>query len=177
MSKPLLEPVNLESATREQAEMLAKLPPMGISRLLAHAPALLAQVMPLGMALMSDDATGLPADLREAIIIRTGKVLGSAYVEGQHRRVGAMVGLSDVQIEAAAEGADHVALPENWRPAMRIVEAGLAGKAANQSDVDAVMNVYGSKGVLGLLVTAGFFSLFSAVTNALALPLDLPGNA
>lgn len=175
MNGPLLAPVDPASATPEQADLLSRVPPQMIARLLAHAPALAMNALQMGGSLMDDDTTGTPAELREAVILRTARLRGLAYVEAQHRSFAERIGLARHVIDAAGEGSGDLDLPDEWRPALRMVEAGLRQKAAAPEDVDAVIAAYGEKAVVGLLITAGFFSLLGLIATTLSLPADVPG--
>lgn len=175
MSRPLLAPLDQAGATPEQAELLSRLPPQRIARLLAHAPHLAINAMQIGGSLMDDDATGTPAELREAVILRTARLRRLDYVEAQHRSFAARIGLPRTVIDAALEGSQAPDLPDDWRAALRMVEAGLAHKSAQPDDVTAIVAAYGTKAVIGLLVTAGFFSLLGLVASTLDLPADVPG--
>lgn len=82
------------------AELLAKLPPLNIFRMLAGSGPSFQPLMTLFNAYLNHGL--LDHEMRELIILRVGHVCGSPYEQHQHRRVSRMIGMRDERITAAA---------------------------------------------------------------------------
>ena len=171
MTETVIVPVDAVLASAEQAGFLAKVPPIALFGILAHAPEIAGKIAALGAAVV-DEERGLPAPLRELVAIRVGRLCGSLYVEGQHRRLAVRVGITADKIEAAAEGGDSDCLTADERRALRIVQSAVQGMAAARSDLVEERDRTGARGVMQLLMTAGYFSMLSAICASLALRVD-----
>jgi alkylhydroperoxidase family enzyme len=172
MNRSTFPPVQPETATPEQLALLQRLPMAGIGQYLVHCPALAEPLIMVGAHLMSSESSHLPDDLREAVVLRTARVRNAPYIEHQHRRVAERVGVSAEVIDAAVEGSRAPGLPDAWRAPLALVEDSLAGRQAGQPDLDAVIAAHGHGGVMGLLVTAGFFSMIAMTIGALPMQLE-----
>ncbi|WP_298168300.1 hypothetical protein [Novosphingobium sp.] len=147
--------LTLEEATEEQAAVLRKLPPGGLSPFLAHAPALAEAAINTGMLLFDEEATGISDEMREALIIRIAHLCGGNYVEQQHKRLGQAFGMAPEQLQAASDGSSSKDLPVEWRAAFELVELGLRGTSVPEAVVSAVVGQYGERGLTGIAIVAG----------------------
>lgn len=169
MTTPLLPLVDRSSASDAQADLLDRLPPNALARLLAHAPELAAAVTGLGIAIMDADATGLTPDVREVVVLRTAIRRGTPYVEHQHRALARAIGVTDEELAAVATGRFDE-LPPAWAALLRIVDRAVSARAAEPEDVAVAVDAFGPRGVVGALVTSGFSTALGSVASALALP-------
>jgi len=162
--------ITAATATPEQAALLARTPPINLFALLAHAPSPAGRIAALGASVMGNDID--PA-ARELVALRIGVRMGGAYVEGQHRRVAARIGLGEELVAAATElGAQ---LPEGpYGDVLRLADT-LAGSQPIEPDLAARLQAaYGSVGLMGLAITGGYFMMLSSVTRTFDLPLEPP---
>lgn len=106
-----------EALSTETRRVLATLPPNNVFRMLSHADAAFPSLMELTASLWNDAA--LSPRLRELAILRTARLLDSAYEWMHHIEVARMVGISDDEIDAidvgqlevgGFEGADRAVL-------------------------------------------------------------------
>jgi alkylhydroperoxidase family enzyme len=114
--------------------------------------------------------TELPADAREAAILRVGAVVGSEYEWGQHVPRARRAGLTDEQIRAVRAG-DLATLPPVVAVAARYAEA-VERRTVDDEVWVAVAEHFTSAQVVELTTLAGFYGLVSRLLLALDVPLD-----
>lgn len=156
------------TATPEQAALLARTPPINLFALLAHAPGLASRVAGLGSAVMTSDID--PA-LREMVAIRVGWKLGADYVEGQHRRVAGLLSLPARIVDAAIGGPSGHLSPLQ-HDVLALADAIADCKALDVRLASRLEAELGREGLVGLVVTAGYFVMLGGVTRAFSLPLE-----
>lgn len=163
----LIAPVDPALATPEQAAVLAVTPPINLFRLVVHAPPLAKRIAGLGGAVMGG---AIDPRLRELVALRVAHRAHAAYVRGQHLRVAEMIDLPPNLIAAAAgEATDLTAIEHD---VLALADA-VVGHAALDSVLQArLVEALGRDGTMGLVVTAGYFSMLAGITNAFTLPLE-----
>lgn len=165
MTLPL---VSLDVATPEQVALLAATPPINLFRLLAQAPGPARRVAALGATLMDGRLSPL---LRELVALRIARRRGGGYVEGQHQRLAERLGLRAALVAAALGGEDEALSPLE-RDVLQLADR-LAANAPLEHDLqDRLIEALGAEGLMTLAVTAGYFTMVSAVTSAFSLPLE-----
>nr|WP_243451905.1 carboxymuconolactone decarboxylase family protein [Sphingosinicella soli] len=163
----MIQPIDPATATPAQAAVLAVTPPINLFRLLVHAPPLAKRIAGLGGAVM--DGTIDPI-LRELVALRVAHRAGAAYVRGQHLRVAELIGMPERLVAAAAEEAADVNAVE--RDVLALADA-VVHRAALEPALQArLIEALGREHTMGLVVTAGYFSMIAGVTNAFSLPLE-----
>ena len=99
---PLVDP---ERAAPEVAEALRALPaPLGIFRLMAHAPTCLRPLVALGTAILGRQQ--LDPRLRELAILMVGYLTRAPYEWSHHVEIGRKFGVSDADIRALMDEAE-----------------------------------------------------------------------
>ena len=114
---PYPTPEQLPGKTRE---LLAKLPPINIFRMLAHADHVLEYFVRLGNRFLWKGS--LDPVLREIAILRVGYLSACEYETFQHERIGRMLDMSDALIAAVRAGADAEPLSALERQVLRFVD-------------------------------------------------------
>ncbi|WP_246038856.1 carboxymuconolactone decarboxylase family protein [Peristeroidobacter soli] len=159
--------------TEEQRTLLARTPPINLFRLLGHHPPLAARIAALGAQVMNDEVA-LPARVRELIALRVGRLFGSAYVEGQHRRVAQRLGIPDCDIVGWLLGLPASDIDLDQQLLLRAVESMVTGFALEPNDVAAIELRWGDSGLIAIAVTVGYFTMLSLITRAAGLELESP---
>lgn len=103
----------------EIADRLKRMGSLNVTRMMAHAPALMVAYSKLGAALLRKGA--LEPTLRELVILRIGVLCDSDYEWYQHVSVGKAVGLPDEKIQAMKSG-DLSSLSEREKIAVAYAE-------------------------------------------------------
>lgn len=97
----------------ETSELLAKLPPLNLSRMLAGGEGMLRAFVRFGNHLLHK--TQLDPVLREIAIVRVGVLSDASYDVHQHDAISRSIGMSDVLIQAIRAGADDPAFDDLQR--------------------------------------------------------------
>jgi alkylhydroperoxidase family enzyme len=160
--------------TDEQRTLLARTPPINLFRLLGHHPPLAARIAALGAQVMNDDVA-LPARVRELIALRVGRLFGSAYVEGQHRRVAQRLGIPECDIAGWLLGQPGGDVDPNEQQLLRIVESMVMGTGLESNDLAAFELKWGDSGLAAMAITVGYFAMLSLITRAAGLELESIG--
>ncbi|MDO8212438.1 carboxymuconolactone decarboxylase family protein [Conexibacter sp. CPCC 206217] len=186
VATPRIPPVTTPDA--DQAAALAKaLPrtdgtPLNIFATLAHVPRLLRRVNGLGGYFAVHGK--LPARDRELVVLRTAALTGSTYEAEHHRTIGAAVGLTPEEIEAAlaverTASADADASPATahpWSPADAALLRAADELATERTVTDATWAALGAthddEERLELLVLVGFYAMLAGVIDAAGIELD-----
>ena len=104
----------------ETQDMLGKLPPLNIFRMMAGGEGLLKAFVRLGNHLLYKSK--LDPVLREIAIIRVGVLSSARYEVFQHERIARGLGMSDALIAAIHRGPDDAALDDAQREIMRYTD-------------------------------------------------------
>ncbi len=153
---PLLDAA---SAPPEAAEILPKLGPLNIFRVMAHADGLLPAFARFGGYLLNK--TKLDARLREIAIIRVGVLSKAGYEVHQHERIGRAVGLSEAQIAACHQGPDAPGLAEVDRLVLALTDDVVANVRASDATYAPLAARLGAREMQELVMTIGFYMAVS----------------
>lgn len=135
---------------------------------LMHHPALAEPVAALGEFLRFDGA--LPEDVRELAILVTARAVRQPFEWVMHEPIARRAGLPEDVIEHVRRQGDPSRLPGRYADAARVVAHALAFEsipADLQARVEAALGV---RGLLELVVLAGFYRLIAGVLFAFDVP-------
>lgn len=104
---PYSDPAALSAETRE---MLARLPPFNIFRMLARTEEVFRTFIRFNNAVLNKSV--LDPVLREVAIIRAGHRAGASYEVVQHERVGRSLGMDEALLRSLDPAADGAVWPE-----------------------------------------------------------------
>jgi 4-carboxymuconolactone decarboxylase len=104
----------------ETQELLGKLPPLNIFRMMAGGDGLLAAFVRLGNHLLA--RSRLDPVLREIAILRVGALSNARYEVFQHERIARGLGMSEAVIAAIRSGPDDAAFDDLQRLVVRFTD-------------------------------------------------------
>jgi 4-carboxymuconolactone decarboxylase len=107
----------------------------------------------------------LPADLREAVILRVAAINGADYEWAAHLPVARAAGLTDADIAAIADGSDQ-------SPALRYAEAMTRDVAVPDEVFELVREQLDDQQILELTVTIATYNMVSRLLVALDVSAD-----
>lgn len=167
---PFPDPDTLPEADRE---LLASLPQLNISRLLAASPSMFRPITRVFNAYLNDGV--LDVELREIIILRTGHLRKSEYEVVHHKRAARLIGMSDERIEALAPGNDLSVFSAAERKVIRFVDEVVMDGAPSQATFDAVAAFMNPAELVEITVVIGVYTLVSQVCSTFEIELeDMP---
>lgn len=161
------DPSGLEPGTQD---LLAKLPPLNLFRMMAGSERMLKEFVDLGNQILF--RSQLDPVLREIAILRVGVLSGASYEVHQHERVGRAVGMSDALIAAVRVGPAATDLDEIQRSVMRFTDDVVANVRAGDETFDAVAAVLSARELQELTLTIGYYMMVSRFLETFDIELE-----
>ena len=182
MRVPILEPNQMTPAQRAAydatvAGKRGRMAPPHMAWL--HSPEFCDRAQRVGEFIRFD--TCLPPALLEMAILITGRHWGSHYEWYAHRKLAEAAGLDGAVIDAIRDGRAPVLKDAGARAIYDYATTLLRTRTVSQAQHDAVVAVFGTRGVVELVGTIGYYSLVSFTLNAFDVGLpageksEIPG--
>jgi alkylhydroperoxidase family enzyme len=169
-------PFALPEALDEGARaLLARRPPAYLYRMVAHAPTLLPPFMSLVLA--NFNQLSLPADLREAIILRVGAHHRSAYEIAHHCIKAREAGLDDACIDALLALRPPAGLPwPGLADAIALTDALLNAQRVEDDLIGRLVAAHAHRGYVEIALLVGFYRMVATFIEATGIepePFDI----
>jgi 4-carboxymuconolactone decarboxylase len=113
----------------------------------------------------------VPDKLKELAIILTARYWGAQFEWLAHRRAAVQAGLSEEKVKAIAEGRRPVGMSPDEEAVYNFITELFKTRHASDATFAAVKNVASERGVVDLIVSAGYYQLVSMLMNADRLPV------
>ena len=114
----------------------------------------------------------VPDKLKELAILVTARYWGAQYEWLAHRRAAVQAGLSEDKVKAIAEGKRPVGMSADEEAVYNFITELFKTKQASDATFASVKNLAGERGVVDLIVTAGYYQVVSMLMNADRLPVN-----
>jgi 4-carboxymuconolactone decarboxylase len=113
----------------------------------------------------------VPDKLKELAITLTARYWGAQFEWLAHRRAAVQAGLSEDKVKAIAEGRRPVGMLPDEEAVYNFITELFKTKQSSDATFAAVKNIVGERGVVDLIVTAGYYQAASMFMNADRLPV------
>jgi 4-carboxymuconolactone decarboxylase len=113
----------------------------------------------------------VPDKLKELAIILTARYWGAQFEWLAHRRAAVQAGLSEDKVKAIAEGRRPVGMSPDEEAVYNFITELFKTKQTSDATFAAVKNVAGERGVVDLIVSAGYYQVVSMLMNTDRLPV------
>ena len=157
----------------ETQDMLGKLPPLNIFRMMAGGEGLLAAFVRLGNHLLYKGK--LDPVLREIAIIRVGVLSKARYEVFQHERIARGLKMSDALIAAIHHGPDDAAFDDLQRQVMRFTDDVVHNVRASDDTFQPLAARLSVQELQELTVTIGYYMTASRFLES--FDVDIEGAA
>jgi len=117
----------------------------------------------------------VPDKLKELAILLTARYWGAQFEWLAHHRAAAQAGLSEAKIEAIAEGRRPAAMSPDEETVYTFITELFKTRHVSDAAFTAVKTLVGERGVVDLLVTAGYYQIVSMFMNVDRMPVN-PGQ-
>ncbi len=164
---------NAESHSADTTELLGKLPPLNIFKMMGHAPHLIRPFAGLGTAFLLNGK--LDAVTRECVILRVGYLSGAAYETAQHEKIGRDVGMSDALIEAVKRGPGAGILTAEQRLAIMFTDCLLEMAKPTQTRLMPTLHHFGPEGVQELTLLIGYYMMVCRYLETFGVEIEEGG--
>jgi 4-carboxymuconolactone decarboxylase len=114
----------------------------------------------------------VPDKLKELAIILTARYWGAQFEWLAHRRAAVQAGLSEEKVKAIAEGRRPVGMSADEEAVYNFITDLFKTKQSSDAAFAAVKNVAGERGVVDLIVSAGYYQAVSMLMNTDRLPVN-----
>ena len=114
----------------------------------------------------------VPDRLKELTILLTARYWGAQYEWLAHRRAALQAGLSEEKVKAIAEGRRPEGMPADESAVYNFTTELFKTRHSSDAAFAAVKNVAGERGVVDLIVTAGYCQAASMFMNADRMPVN-----
>ncbi len=114
----------------------------------------------------------LPDKLKELAILLTARYWGAQFEWTAHHRAGLQAGLAEDKIKAIAEGRRPAGMSPDEETVYTFIAELFKTRQATDAAFDSVKKLVGERGVVDLLVTAGYYQTVSMFMNVDRMPLN-----
>jgi 4-carboxymuconolactone decarboxylase len=114
----------------------------------------------------------VPDKLKELAITLTARYWGAQFEWLAHRRAAVQAGLSEDKVKAIAEGRRPAGMSADEEAVYNFITELFKTKQSSDATFAAVKNVAGERGVVDLMVSAGYYQAVSMFMNTDRLPVN-----
>ncbi len=160
----------------EQRELLDRLPPLNVFRMVAGAPQAVRPFMALGRAVLS---TPLDARRREIAVLRVAHTTGAAYEWAQHERLAANVGVTEREIEAIGGEQVVASLDEEVNLICRAADEISRDVRLSDAALEQLIERYGPRQTTELILLISYYNMVSRFLESTRVEIEsepLPGE-
>ncbi|MBZ5675148.1 MAG: carboxymuconolactone decarboxylase family protein [Acidobacteriia bacterium] len=115
--------------------------------------------------------TGLPGNVREVIIIMTGRYWMAQYEWNSHKAAALQNGVSPAIVDAIATGKRPTGMPPEMELAYNLIDELLTTHQVTDATFKAAKDKYGEKGVVDMIGLSGWYGLVSMLLNVDRYPM------
>ena len=115
--------------------------------------------------------TGLPGDVREVIIIMTGRYWMAQYEWNAHKNAALQNGVNPAIVDAIATGKRPTGMPPEMELAYNLIDELLTTHQVTDATFKAAKDKYGERGVVDMIALSGWYGIVSMLLNVDRYPL------
>ena len=169
---PYADPNAMDDTTRQ---LLDRLAPLNIFRMMANAPGLVRPFVDLGGAFLFEGK--LDPVTRECAILRVGYLSGAGYETAQHEKIGRDLGMSDALIEALKIGPSAPSLSEEQRLTLAYVDDLVANVKAGDATFFPALSHFGAEQLQELTLVTGYYMMVCRFLETFEVDVESGGAA
>ncbi len=164
---PLPDDADLDA---ESLEILAKLPPLNVFRMMANAPASFRPLIEFAFSLLV--TSEFDARKREIAILRVAHVTRASYEWFQHVIVAKRVGVTDQEIEKIGVDGPVVGLDEEGNLLCRVADEISNEVRLGDDALQQILDRYGTRQATELILCVSYFNLLSRFLESTRVELE-----
>jgi 4-carboxymuconolactone decarboxylase len=153
----------------ELSELLAKLPPLNVFRMIAGAPRAVRPFMQLGTAVLS---TALDARRREIAVLRVAHATGASYERAQHEQLARNVGVTEQEIDAIATQEQVTGLDEECNLICRVADEVSRDVRLSDDALERIIDRYGPREARELILLVSYYNMVSRFLESTRVELE-----
>ena len=169
---PYTDDAQLDDTTRN---LLSRMAPLNIFRMMAHAPGLLRPFVDLGGAFLFEGK--LDPVTRECAILRVGYLSNASYETAQHEKIGHDVGMSEALIEAVKQGPGAPGLSDEQALTLAYVDDLVANVKAGDATFKPALAHFGTEQTQELTLITGYYMMVCRFLETFEVDIESGGAA
>ena len=158
-----------DELTPEHREMLAKVPPLNVFRMVAGTRRGLRPFLQLGSAVLS---SCLDARRREMVVLRVAHATGASYEWAQHERLARHAGVTDQEINAIATEQPVSSLDEESNLICRVADEVSRDVRLSDDALEQIVHRYGSREAAELVLLVSYYNMVSRFLESTRVELE-----
>jgi alkylhydroperoxidase family enzyme len=166
-SIPLPDDADLDSEIRE---ILSKLPPLNVFRMMANAPASFRPLIEFAFSLLAKSQ--FDARKREIAVLRVAHVTRASYEWFQHVIVAKRVGVTDQEIEKIAVDGPVTELDEEGNLLCRVADEISNEVRLGDDALQQILDRYGTRQAAELILCVSYFNMLSRFLESARVELE-----
>jgi alkylhydroperoxidase family enzyme len=163
-----------DEAGTDIRDLLEKLAPLNIFRMMAQAPGLLRPFVNLGSAFLYRGQ--LDPVLRECAILRVGYLSGATYETAQHEKIGRDIGMTEALFTALKQGPAAEELTFAQRLVVTFVDDLVINVRASDDSFHPVLQHFGTAQTQELVLLTGYYMMVCRFLETFDVDIE-PGGA
>ena len=158
-----------EELEPDQRELLARLPPLNIFRMMAGAPRAMRPFLQLGSAVLT---TALDARRREIAVLRVAVATGARYEWAQHEQLARTAGVTQAELDAVATERPVCSLDEECNLICRVADEVSREVRLSDEALAAIVDRYGPREAAELILLVSYYNMVSRFLESTRVQLE-----
>ena len=158
-----------EELEPDQRELLARLPPLNIFRMVAGAPRAMRPFLQLGSAVLS---TALDARRREIAVLRVAFATGARYEWVQHEQLARTAGVTQAEIDAIATERPVRGLDDECKLICRVADEVSRDVRLSDEALQSIIDLYGPREAAELILLVSYYNMVSRFLESTRVQLE-----
>ncbi|MBO0833678.1 MAG: carboxymuconolactone decarboxylase family protein [Actinobacteria bacterium] len=158
-----------DELTPEHRELLAKVPPLNVFRMVAGTRRGLRPFLQLGGAVLS---SSLDARRREIVVLRVAHATAAGYERAQHERLARLAGVSDEEINAIATEEPVSSLDQEGNLICRVADEVSRNVRLSDEALEQIVDRYGPREAAELILLVSYYNMVSRFLESTRVELE-----
>jgi AhpD family alkylhydroperoxidase len=158
-----------DELTPEQRELLARLPPLHVFRMVAGTRHGLRPFLQLGRAVLS---SSMDARRREIAVLRVAHATGARYEWAQHERLARNAGVSDAEIAAIAAEEPVTSLDEEATLICRVADEVSRDVRLSDDALGQLVDRYGPREAAEVILLVSYYNMVSRFLESTRVEIE-----
>jgi AhpD family alkylhydroperoxidase len=153
----------------EHQEMLGKVPPLNVFRMVAGTRRALRPFLQLGRAVLS---TALDTRRRECAVLRVAHATGAGYEWAQHERLARQAGVTDAEIQAIATEEPVSSLDPELNLLCRVADEVSRNVRLSDEALAQIVERYGAREAAEVILLVSYYNMVSRFLESTRVELE-----
>jgi 4-carboxymuconolactone decarboxylase len=158
-----------DELTPEHRELLQKVPPLNVFRMVAGTRQGLRPFLQLGAAALS---SSMDARRREIAVLRVAHATSAGYERAQHARLGRLAGVTDEEIAAIAVEEPVVSLDEEANLICRVADEVSRDVRLSDEALGQLIDRYGAREASDVILLVSYYNMVSRFLESTRVELE-----